>query len=297
MSSAVVARNTPTLTPLTTSDDAILADTALWDIVSSGDLKGLSPKQRADYYHYRCRSEGLNPASQPFTYLTLNGKGVLYANKSAADQLRKVHGVSVVDLTFSDDGEYLTYEVTMEDRTGRRDVDVGQVFIGNAKGEQRANARMKAITKAKRRATYSICGTGVLDETEVETILGAPPPPVYVVGTAEEVDNDTGEIIETESRVIYPPPPEPLTLNDDIKRLRTLLRWEATDVIERAAREKINLQTDDGKRLMVDLLQTLVEPDDDDEEPGEVPWDAESMPLIDAPSRPAGEPGLDRYAQ
>ena len=32
------------------------------------------------------------------------------------------------------------------------------------------NAKLKAITKAKRRVTLSICGLGFLDETEIETI-------------------------------------------------------------------------------------------------------------------------------
>jgi hypothetical protein len=41
------------------------------------------------------------------------------------------------------------------------------------KGEIRANLILKAITKAKRRATLSICGLGFLDETEVEDIPAA----------------------------------------------------------------------------------------------------------------------------
>jgi hypothetical protein len=36
-----------------------------------------------------------------------------------------------------------------------------------------ANALMKAETKAKRRVTLSICGLGMLDESEVESIPGA----------------------------------------------------------------------------------------------------------------------------
>ena len=40
-------------------------------------------------------------------------------------------------------------------------------------GDTLANALMKASTKAKRRATLSICGLGVLDESEIETIPGA----------------------------------------------------------------------------------------------------------------------------
>jgi hypothetical protein len=44
------------------------------------------------------------------------------------------------------------------------------VSIANVNGEARANAMMKAETKAKRRVTLSICGLGMLDETEVESI-------------------------------------------------------------------------------------------------------------------------------
>jgi hypothetical protein len=36
-----------------------------------------------------------------------------------------------------------------------------------------ANAAMKCITKAKRRATLSVCGLGLLDETGIETIPAA----------------------------------------------------------------------------------------------------------------------------
>ena len=37
------------------------------------------------------------------------------------------------------------------------------------------NAKLKAITKAKRRVTLSICGLGFLDETEIDTIPSAQP--------------------------------------------------------------------------------------------------------------------------
>ena len=40
-------------------------------------------------------------------------------------------------------------------------------FSEALKGEVRANAILKAVTKAKRRATLSICGLGWLDESEV----------------------------------------------------------------------------------------------------------------------------------
>lgn len=277
--------------PVTSIDEPILADAELWDIVSSGDLKTLSPKQRSDYYLFRCRQEGLNPASQPFTYLVLNGKGVLYGNKTAADQLRKVHGISIVDLKFFDDGEYLTYEITMQDREGRRDIDVGQVFVGTLKGEQRANARMKAITKAKRRATYSICGTGVLDESEIETIPGSK---VYedlqAAGFPERRLDAESAVITSEQ--IQTLAAGPLNLDDDIRRLREALGWQAQDVIDEARKAKpvINLRTRDGKQAMVDLLQSYVDAVTGDENA------TRQEAFVDVESHVAGEPGLDQHS-
>ena len=43
----------------------------------------------------------------------------------------------------------------------------GAVNINGLKGEALANAMMKAETKAKRRATLSLCGLGLMDELEV----------------------------------------------------------------------------------------------------------------------------------
>ncbi|MEK9723282.1 MAG: hypothetical protein VW405_07335 [Rhodospirillaceae bacterium] len=59
------------------------------------------------------------------------------------------------------------------DKTGRTDAATGAVAIGNLTGESLANALMKAETKAKRRVTLSLCGLGMLDESEVETIPDA----------------------------------------------------------------------------------------------------------------------------
>ena len=41
------------------------------------------------------------------------------------------------------------------------------------KGEAKANAVMKAETKAKRRVTLSICGMGWVDESEIDSIPNA----------------------------------------------------------------------------------------------------------------------------
>ncbi len=138
-----------------------------------GDLAPLSTEQRVIYYRHVCESVGLNPFTRPFDYLRLNGKLVLYANKGATDQLRKIYGISITLPNQRDeDGIYLV-QARAKDKDGREDEDLGAVPILNLKGEPLANAKMKACTKAKRRVTLSICGLGMLDETEVESIPGA----------------------------------------------------------------------------------------------------------------------------
>src|SRR6202020_1247291 len=46
-------------------------------------------------------------------------------------------------------------------------------------------AVMKAETKSKRRVTLSICGLGILDETEIETIPESKPAPKLVTAPYE----------------------------------------------------------------------------------------------------------------
>jgi len=135
-----------------------------------GDLAGLKQDERLNYYKAVCESVGLNPLTKPFDYITLNGKMVLYATRACTDQLRKIHGVSVLELKKEWQEGVLSVVCKVSDKSGRTDVATGALVVLNLKGNDLANALMKAETKAKRRATLSICGLGVLDETEIETI-------------------------------------------------------------------------------------------------------------------------------
>jgi hypothetical protein len=144
-------------------------------VLLKGDLSKLSPEQMINYYGSVCESVGLNPLTKPFEFILLNGKLVLYALRGATDQLRFLHTVAVtVTARETMEGCYIvTARASMPN--GRTDESIGAVPIENLKGEARANAMMKAETKAKRRVTLSICGLGLLDETEVETIPTAKP--------------------------------------------------------------------------------------------------------------------------
>ena len=145
-------------------------------INSQGDLSRLNDEARVQHYERVCQAVGLHASTQPFQYITLNRKLVLYAKKDATDQLRQIHGVSTRVVSKEEvDGLYIV-TVGAVDRAGRQDEDVGAVQIKGLVGDARANAMMKAITKAKRRVTLSICGLGMLSDVEVEDVPAAQPP-------------------------------------------------------------------------------------------------------------------------
>jgi len=154
--------------------DLVKAGTqALEAYISAGDIERLSPDQRVSLYRAVCESLGLNPLTQPFQYLRLSGKTVLYATKSCTEQLRQLHGVSVIRMEKETFGDILVVTVAVRDKSGREDIATGSVCLKGLGGENLSNAYMKAETKAKRRATLSICGLAVLDESETDSIAGA----------------------------------------------------------------------------------------------------------------------------
>jgi hypothetical protein len=171
-------------------------------VITKGDLAKLSPQERTQYYIRVCESIGLNPLTKPFEYIVLNGKLQLYALKGATEQLRSIRGISVEELAESEKDGVFIVTAKVKDRDGRTDMAKGAVPIGGLKGEALANALMKTETKAKRRATLSLCGLGMLDETEIETIPivaprqrpAAEPLPIY--------DPETGEVDEVQPYMI-----------------------------------------------------------------------------------------------
>lgn len=155
-------------------------------VLLGGDLSKLTPEHRIAFYNRVCESVGLNPLTKPFAYLRLSGKEVLYATKDCTEQLRFLHSISIDPKGFTREVIEGVYVVTAPAAmpSGRTDVSTGAVPIDGLKGEARANAMMKAETKAKRRVTLSICGLGMLDETEIESIPNAQTVPPLVIEPA-----------------------------------------------------------------------------------------------------------------
>lgn len=162
----------------------------LEQVVMTGDLSKLNAQDRVQYVTRVCTSLGLNPLTRPFDYILLNNKLTLYAKRDATDQLRSLKGISITELKEHRTDDLFIVWATVRNSEGREDHEMGAVSIAGLRGEALANAMMKAVTKAKRRATLSICGLGWLDETEVDSVPDARP---------VQVDTTTGEIIESKT--------------------------------------------------------------------------------------------------
>jgi len=253
--------------------------TAIESVLIAGDLAKLQPEQRVAYYNAVCESVGLNPLTKPFDYITLNGKLTLYAKRDATDQLRKIHGVSVrITARETIEGVYIV-TAAATDKAGRTDESTGAVNIAGLRGDALANAFMKAETKAKRRVTLSICGLGLLDETEVETIkdshhsavdthraTSAPiveRPKALPSKPAEPVD---GEIVDDKGDAYEGPVP---ITPEMVKRIEGMLGqlkldWSMATTKQRAGRvvgrtvENLSELTDtEGAKLMKALFKLL----------------------------------------
>lgn len=174
--------------------NAIQITNAIEAALIQGDLSKLTPEQRVSYYKSVCESVGLNPLTKPFEYITLNNKLTLYAKRDATDQLRTLKGVSITIPSREVLGEVYVVTARAKDKDGREDESTGAVCITGLKGESLANAYMKAETKAKRRVTLSVCGLGLLDESEVESIPGAKGEPIQTNAEVVQPENKQATI-------------------------------------------------------------------------------------------------------
>lgn len=153
--------------------DGRIASRVVESMVLRGDISALNPEERARFYLQMCESLDLSASSQPFAVLKLNGKEVLYPTRGATDQLAANHrlnreivdGPKVIDVA----GTKMVYAMCRATHPNGRI----ETAVATVPATDLVNALMKCETKAKRRATLSILGLGMLDETEIETIPAA----------------------------------------------------------------------------------------------------------------------------
>src|SRR4051812_10298250 len=200
---------------VTTADARPVSAETMEHVLGTGDLSRLTTQQRVEYYGHVCRTIGLNPLTRPFRFMSFQGQTVLYATRDCTDQLRNLRKINITIADKQLDGDLFIVTARATTADGRSDEDVGAVTLGKLQGDARANQIMKAMTKAKRRVTMSICGLGFLDESEVETLPGV-----------KTFDADAASAPETVPQRIpkQPQVSEPVTITEQPRRTwRTLL--------------------------------------------------------------------------
>lgn len=226
------------------SNDLIQQDNheVIQKLVLSGDIGSMSPQQKVSYYKSFCESLGLNPLTQPFQIIKFQGKEKLYATKDCTEQLRKIHGVSITDVTAQELRGVYVVTAKAKDKTGKTDAATGVVNIEGLKGENLANALMKAETKAKRRVTLSICGLGILDESEMDTM------PPHERGT---IETEIEDVPTKEERLLL----KSLVNNSDLNEDEKEKAFEAIDTCTNYKKFQAIQYRLEARQLAIDQIQ------------------------------------------
>ncbi len=158
----------------TTTEETTLLDEILADVVAAGkDTSALSRDDRSALLVGLSRRLGLNPLSGAVMFLRTNGRETLYVTKQGTDQIAarerlRRETIKGPELVVMEGKKVILCQVRATHPDGRSEVSTATLALADI-----VNDMMKCETKAKRRATLSICGLGLLAEDEIETIPGA----------------------------------------------------------------------------------------------------------------------------
>lgn len=145
--------------------------------VMKGDWGGVQDSDRIIFLKHLCESLRIPLPLCPFQFIPMKGgKIALYAPSEAFSLIAKKNAISTeIMANIGDEKTGLntqtnTYTVIVKasDATGRFTVDYAKIYVGSKNGQDKADAEMKTITKAKRRAIKSLVGVSVYDEDDIE---------------------------------------------------------------------------------------------------------------------------------
>ncbi len=203
-------------------------------LILTGDMSKLTAGQQTQYYTAVCNTLGLNPLTQPFAIIVLQGKKTLYALKGCTQQLCGINKINTeIKERKTEESVYIvSVRATMPD--GRFTDEDGVVSIVGLKGVELANAMMKATTKSKRRAVLALCGLGMSDESEVEDMRLQPD--VKSDQTKSRIENIIDAQVEKTTEVAVGhdiiPPEKRKESQEKMKQeaVQTMTEWEKEDL-------------------------------------------------------------------
>ena len=126
----------------------------------NGRCENLTDEQKVEYGNWLSMKMGVSPDLRPIDFIPTKNGLKPYLNKGAAELIRDVRSISVTAITVSEQNGMYVVICNVRDTKGRIDSDIGAW----PKGDEPHNSLMKAVTKAKRRATLSMCRLGGLVE-------------------------------------------------------------------------------------------------------------------------------------
>jgi hypothetical protein len=150
-------------------------------IILGGDLTSLTAVERVHYYLELCSYLGLDAIAHPFDYIKSKGRLSLYINAAGTAQLRKLHNISLRITKREVVEDVYIVTVLALCTNARSEESSGMISIAELKGEDKCNAMLKAETKAKRRATLSVCGLGWVADTDSPVKAEFYDPPMDVI--------------------------------------------------------------------------------------------------------------------
>ena len=174
-----------TTTTTTEIDGGALREELLAQAHAEGkDTRSLKPADRRDVLVGLARKLGLNPMSNAVMFLLTNGRETLYVTKQGTDQIAAAaklrrETIKGPEVQVIEGRKVVFCQVRATHPDGRSEVSTATLALQDV-----VNDLMKCETKAKRRATLSVCGLGLLAEDEIETIPGAQRVPMPTAETA-----------------------------------------------------------------------------------------------------------------
>jgi hypothetical protein len=154
------------------------------NLVIQHDLSKLSPEEMALYLRAVSEFIGLDPDLNGLDTIWMdneNGPGrslVIYARRGTAEILREIYAIEVDELTDKMINGSIVFTAkghsTNLQTTGRRqEIATGSKYITGLAGKALDDAIMTASTRAIRRLTMQFTKLGILDQSEVEAVVGS----------------------------------------------------------------------------------------------------------------------------
>src|SRR5271166_6687524 len=165
------------------------------------DLHQLNQEQIADYLSEVSVFLGLPPELGALDVIWMDNESgpgkslVVYARRGTAEILRNILGIEIVSLdpTINASGS-IVFKAVGKNKARRQEIAIGSKDLTGLRGKQLDDAIMTASTRALRRLTMQFTTLGILDESEVRSVLG-------------DVANPASGAQLAESPMVVPPVP------------------------------------------------------------------------------------------